>query len=70
MKEHYAFFDFDEGRYLVRYKSDKDIGDEIEDSIASLTDASEDAEYEDIVNDVMTQMGVEWEFVPCRKYWI
>ena len=69
MNEHYAFFDFDEARYLVRYKSDKDIGDEIEDAISAHVDDL-DLEYEDFVDDVMTLMGVEWEFVPCRKYWV
>lgn len=73
MNEHYAFFDFDEARYLVRYKSDKDIGDEIEDAIMSYADSigeeNCDDEYEDVVKDIMDSFNVEWEFVPCRKYW-
>ena len=65
--EHFAFFDFDEARYLVKYEGD-DIGDEIEDAISSYD--VDDAEYEDVVNDIMNSFNVKWEIVPCRKYWI
>ena len=68
--EHYAFFDFDEARYLVRYKSVKEIGDEIEDALSSWTNNDDDAEYEDVVKDIMDSFNVEWEFVPVRRYWI
>lgn len=70
IKEHFAFFDFDEGRYLVKYKSGKDIGDDIEDAISSYYDNGDDVEYEDVVTDVMNSFGVEWEFIPCRRYLI
>lgn len=80
MNEHYAFFDFDEARYLVKYKSDKDIGDQIEDAISSLTDdgaldkvhttSDELLDYEKFVHSVMDSFNVEWEFVPVRRYWI
>ena len=70
MNEHYAFFDFDEDRYLVKYKSNKDIGDQIEDAISSWADAGDDSEYKDVVKDIMDSFKVEWEFVPVRRYWI
>ena len=67
--EKFAFFDFSAGRYLVKYKTDKEIGDEIEDAISAYED-NDDAEYQDVVRDIMNSFGVEWEFVPCRKYWV
>ena len=66
--EHYAFFDFDEAHYLVRYKSANDIGDEIEDAISSFEGSDE--EYGDFVKDVMRSFDVEFDIIPCRKYWI
>lgn len=69
MAEHYAMFDFDEARHLVRYESGKDIGDEIEDALSSY-DCGDDEEYEDIVKAIMDSFNVKWEFVPCRRYWI
>lgn len=67
--EHFALFDFDEARYLVKYTSDKEIGDEIEDAISSY-DMTDDTEYEEMVADIMNSFNVKWEIVPYRKYWI
>ena len=64
--EHYFLFDFDEATYLVKYKSDKDLGNQISDTIDSYD--ADDAEYKDIVDDVMAQVCAEYEVVPCRKY--
>jgi len=64
---HYLMFDFDEVRYLVRYVSDDDIGDEIANAVEAHVDA-EDSGYEEFIDDVMTLMNVEWEFVPCRSF--
>ena len=66
MTECYAIFDFDESRYLVRYWTDRNIGDEIEDAITNLD--FDDVEYEDVVHDIMDSFNVSWEIVPCRKY--
>lgn len=68
----YAFFDFDEDRYLVEYRSETDIGDEIEDALSSWADGEEpdDSPYEDIVKGIMDSFGVEWRFLPVRKYWV
>ena len=70
MKEHYAFFDFDEDRFLVRYYSDNNICDEIEDAFSSICENEDDSDYEEIVKDVMDSFNVKWEFLPVRRYWI
>ena len=58
-------------RYLAavcaRYVSDDDLGDEIANAVEAHVDAG-DSEYTDFIDDVMTLMGVEWEFVPCRSF--
>lgn len=66
--EHFAIFDFDEARYLVKYEGE-DIGDEIEDAISSY-DFDDDTEYEDMVADIMNSFNVKWTIVPYRKFWI
>lgn len=69
MKEHYAMFDFDEDRFLVRYESDDEtIGDQIEDAIDAFEE--NDDSFEDWVTEIMDSMNVKWEFVPVRRYWI
>ena len=62
--ERYAFFDFDEAHYLVRYKSENDIGDEIEDAISTFEGLDDD--YEDCVKDVMRSFDVEFDIIPFR----
>ena len=67
--ERFAYFDFDEERFLVKYESATDIGDEIEDALENY-DWSDDQEYSQCVEDIMESFGVKWEKVPCRKYWV
>lgn len=67
--ERFAYFDFDFSKFLVKYKSDKDLGNEIEDAIQNHPDLdNEDVEYEDLVKDVMNSFEVEWEIIPCRSF--
>ena len=65
--ERFAYFDFDFSKFLVKYKSDKDLGDEIN-NVIKYQPYDEDKEYEDIVTDVMNSFEVEWEIIPCSSF--
>ena len=62
---HFTVFDFEGKRFLVAYKSDKDLSDELEDAIFSFyyQNCDDDLDYQDIVNDIMSSFNVEWQFI-------